>query len=230
MPLNTGLLVGREVELDRLSAAIGLDAAAGGLVVVSGDAGIGKSRMLAALTAAATERGWLTATGHCVGQAGSALAHLPFIELLSTLEANEPEVVETVLTSHPALGHLLPGRLPDAPAEAVSHGPVAEAVHALFTALGEARATLLVIEDVHWADHSSRNLLTLLLTRGFPSAVGLVVTYRSRRSATTPCGGSSRAWPTRPSTSPWLARSSVDPRATRSSPRSSWRARRPDRP
>lgn len=179
MPLNTGLLVGREVELDRLSAAIGLDAAAGGLVVVSGDAGIGKSRMLAAVTTAATERGWLTATGHCVGQAGSALAHLPFIELLSTLETNAPEVVETVLTSHPALGHLLPGRLPDAPAAAISHGPVAEAVHALFTALGEARPTLLVIEDVHWADHSSRNLLTLLLTRGFPSAVGLVVTYRS---------------------------------------------------
>lgn len=179
MPLNSGLLVGREVELDRLRTAIGLDTADGGLAVVSGDAGIGKSRLLAALTATASDRGWLTATGHCVGLAGSALAHLPFIELVTTLEASAPGVVEQVLASHPALGHLLPGRLPAAAPELVQHGPVAEAVHALLTALGEARPTLVVIEDVHWADHSSRNLLTLLLTRGFPSAVGLVVSYRS---------------------------------------------------
>ena len=32
---------------------------------------------------------------------------------------------------------------------------------------------------MHWADHSSRDLLTLLLTRGFATAVGLVVSYRS---------------------------------------------------
>ncbi len=179
MPLNSGLLVGRDVELDRLRAAVGLDTADGGLAVVSGDAGIGKSRLLAALTAAAAEQGWLTATGHCVGEAGSALAHLPFIELVTTLEANAPEIVDQVLTSHPALAHLLPGRTPGVAPDAVQHGPVAEAVHALLTALGAARPTLVVVEDVHWADHSSRNLLTLLLTRGFPSAVGLVVSYRS---------------------------------------------------
>ena len=57
---------------------------------------------------------------------------------------------------------------------------LAEAVHALLSALGDVLAVApVVIEDVHWADHSSRDLITLLLTRGFSHAVGLVVTYRS---------------------------------------------------
>jgi DNA-binding CsgD family transcriptional regulator len=180
VPYITGPLVGRDAELSRLSAAIGLDEGTGGLVVMSGDAGIGKSRLLSHLTASTQGRGWLTAVGHCVGQAGSALAHLPFIELLATLDAAAPDVVARVLTSHPSLGHLLPGHTPaTASSETVLHGQVAEAVHALFTELGQVQPTLIVVEDVHWADHSSRDLLTLLLTRGFPSAVGLLVTYRS---------------------------------------------------
>lgn len=183
MPYVTGPLVGRDAELDRLFSAIGLDARVGGLAIVSGDAGIGKSRIVAELTSAAREHDWLTATGHCVGQAGSALAHLPFIDLISTLDASAHDVVEQVVSSHPSLRHLLPGRAGTAqtPAtpDAVHHGQVAEAVHALFTALGERQPTLVVVEDVHWADHSSRDLLSLLLTRGFSSPVALVVTYRS---------------------------------------------------
>ena len=180
MPLSTGPLVGRDADLARLRTAIGLDAGSGGLVVVSGDAGIGKSRLVAQAVASAASRGWLTATGHGVGQAGSAIAYLPFFELLGTLDAAAPEIVDEVLSTHPSLGHLVPGRRDRvAPSDTASPGQVADAVHALLTALGASRPTLVVIEDVHWADHSSRDLLTLLLTRGFPSPVGLVVTYRS---------------------------------------------------
>lgn len=182
MPVSAGHLVGRDVEAARLRTAIGLDDGSGGLVVLGGDAGIGKSCLLADVTAAARDQGWTIAVGHCVGQAGSALAHLPFIELLATVDAAAPEIVERVLATHPSLGHLLPGRAgsPDAAEpERLPHGQVAEAVHALFSALGEAQPTLVVVEDVHWADHSSRDLLTLLLTRGFPEGVGLAVSYRS---------------------------------------------------
>lgn len=182
MPFSTGHLVGRELELSRLRTGVGFDEGTGGLVVLSGDAGIGKSRLLADFAAAASEEGWLVVTGHCVGQAGSTLAHLPFIELLASLEAAAPDVVRQVLESHPHLGHLLPGRpgthVASEPTQ-VAHGQVAQAVHALLSVLGEARRALVIVEDVHWADHSSRDLLTLLLTRGFPSGVGLVVSYRS---------------------------------------------------
>src|SRR5690606_38528558 len=55
----------------------------------------------------------------------------------------------------------------------------AAGVHALLSAAAAERPVLVIIEDVHWADHSSRDLLTLLLTRGFTAPVSLVVTYRS---------------------------------------------------
>ncbi|MER7072855.1 AAA family ATPase [Terrabacter sp. NPDC000476] len=197
MPLRTGPLVGRETDLGRLADVIGLHptegSRPGGVVVLSGDAGIGKSRLAGQLLADAAAAGWFTAVGHCVGQAGSALAYLPFVELVGTVDTSHPEVVERVLDTHPSLAHLLPGRpaqpptdLRDAPrrggepvGRSTDPGQVAEAVHALLAAVGAVRPTLVVVEDVHWADRSSRDLITLLLTRGFPTAVGLVVTYRS---------------------------------------------------
>ena len=195
MPLRR--LVGRDADLARLVAAVDLPGRGGGVAVLSGDAGIGKSRILTQLLQDAGAAGWRVAVGHCVGQAGSALPYLPFIELLATLQAEAPDLVADVLATHPGLSGLLPGHsrsrvaaavttaevLPDDSAlgvdRAASQGVVAESIHALLTALGADRATLVVIEDVHWADRSSRDLLTLLLTRGFPTPVGLVVSYRS---------------------------------------------------
>lgn len=190
MPLSTGPIIGRDADLSRLADAIGLrptvGAQPGGVVVLSGDAGIGKSRIVGQLVSDATDAGWFTAVGHCVGLAGSSLAYLPFVELVGTIDAGHPEVVERVLDTHPSLGHLLPSRPGGVEGEraertgnATDPGQVAEAVHALLCALGDAQPSLVVIEDVHWADHSSRDLITLLLTRGFTKAVGLVVTYRS---------------------------------------------------
>ena len=190
MPFTTGALVGRGSELVRLAGAVGLvdslDGTRGGVAIVSGDAGIGKSRLLLQLTTDADRGGWLTATGHCVGQAGSALAYLPFVELIGLLDRMTPDVVTQVLGSHPSLARLLPrrdgvtgtGGGADSAKEA-SPGLVAESVHALLTAFGAVRPTLVVIEDVHWADHSSRDLLTLLLTRSFTTPVALVASYRS---------------------------------------------------
>ena len=187
MPISTGALIGRDADLSRLADVIGLrtptGADAGGVVVLSGDAGIGKSRLVGQLLADADVAGWFTAIGHCVGQAGSSLAYLPFVELVGAIDAAHPQVVERVLDTHPSLGHLLPGRPevhdPRTSGLSTDPGQVAEAVHSLLTAFGAAAPTLVVVEDVHWADHSSRDLLTLLLTRGFTTTVGLVVTYRS---------------------------------------------------
>ncbi|WP_030202460.1 helix-turn-helix transcriptional regulator [Terrabacter tumescens] len=187
MPLRTGPIIGRDTDLSRLADAIGLRPTGGvqpgGVVVLSGDAGIGKSRIVGQLVTDATDVGWFTAIGHCVGQAGSSLAYLPFVELVGTIDAGHPDVVERVLDTHPSLGHLLPARAdahdPERAGRATDPGQVAEAVHALLSALGDEQPSLVVVEDVHWADHSSRDLITLLLTRGFTRAVGLVVTYRS---------------------------------------------------
>ncbi|MFC7490740.1 MULTISPECIES: helix-turn-helix transcriptional regulator [unclassified Knoellia] len=171
-------LVGRDADLARVAEILHLDDPGGVGVVVSGDAGIGKSSLLARVSADAESAGWSVAWGHCVGQSGSGVAYLPFTELLLRIELLAPEAVEQVVSTRPALAVLLPGRR-EAASPTHSAGQVAEAVHALLTAAGRIAPLLVIIEDAHWADPSSRDLMTLLLTRGFASPVALVVTYRS---------------------------------------------------
>ena len=116
--------------------------------------------------------------------------------MIAQARATRPDIVDPALAAHPSLTRLTAYRAGPAEATgAAEQGLVAESVHALLAELGAATPTLVVVEDVHWADHSSRDLLTLLLTRGFPSEVSLLVTYRSddlhrRHPSTTPspCG------------------------------------------
>lgn len=173
-------MVGRTTELDRVVAALGLPEGSGGVVVLSGDAGIGKTRLLHDVAARAEQAGQLLAVGHCVAEAGADLPYLPFAELITSLHARAPEQIGEVADTHPVLAQLLAGT-PARGEVRASTGPglMAEAVHAALTRVADSRGLLVVIEDAHWADHSSRDLLTLLLTRGFAAPVGLVVTYRS---------------------------------------------------
>ena len=173
-------LVGRKHELKRAAGALGINEGTGGVLVLSGDAGIGKTRMLRELASKAREAGWIVAIGHCVAEAGYDLPYLPFAELMTSLHDQLPDVIDAITDDHPALAHLLAG----APGQERTHmsaGPalVAEAVHAAFTRVAERHGLLVVIEDAHWADHSSRDLMTLLMTRGFAGPVGLVISYRS---------------------------------------------------
>ena len=112
VPVNpAGLrpIVGRDQDLDRLTAAAGIapaggSEALGGLVVLSGDAGMGKTRLLAELAARAGDDGWRVVVGHCLGEAGSTLPYLPFVELLGRLFSDEPEVADDLIAAHPSLG------------------------------------------------------------------------------------------------------------------------------
>ncbi len=171
-------LLGRDAELGRLRAALPARGRPGGVAVVEGDAGIGKTRLVAELAHEARAVGSLVVTGHCVGAGGSSIAYLPFTELLAAVDAAVPEVVTQVIAAHPALAALLPSRGP-VPAGTGGAGPVAEAVYACLSAAGHDTPLLGVVEDVHWADHSSRDLLTLLFTRGFDAPVTLITTLRS---------------------------------------------------
>lgn len=181
MPLapRSHALVGRDAELARLRAAAGLttdpDTGLAG-VLVSGDAGIGKSRLVAEIGHQATTADHRVVVGHCVGVGGSTLAWLPLVEVVAGLDELVPDIVRSTLATHPALHALRPG---EGAVTGEEPGRVAHAVHALLTEAARERPLLVVVEDVHWADHSSRDLLTLLLTRGFSTPVTLVVTYRS---------------------------------------------------
>ncbi|HEV7173764.1 ATP-binding protein [Pedococcus sp.] len=190
-----GLFVGRGAEAARLADLLGLDASTpgdatpgdatsgdsgSGLVLLAGDAGIGKTRLLADAASRARAAGWTVLVGHCLGEAGRALPYLPFSEMLGRLETQDPTAVERILTVHPHLARLFPSRRRDLDiAGTIERAELVEASHAAFEDLARQGPVLLVVEDVHWADDSSRDLLTLLFTRGFAGRVSVVASYRS---------------------------------------------------
>ena len=182
-------LVGRDAELGELVARLGIGMSgpaadsADSVVLLGGDAGLGKTRLLTELRDRAFEHGWQVAAGHSLDLADSALPYLPFTEILGRLAADAPDVVAATLELHPALGRLQAGRRmrSDAAADdsSLTRGELFEAVHALLEAAAETGPLLVVIEDAHWADQSTRDILSFLFTRPFSRRVALVVSYRS---------------------------------------------------
>ncbi|WP_284284483.1 helix-turn-helix transcriptional regulator [Arsenicicoccus piscis] len=168
--------VGRAAELEALRRAVGAPDVSG-LAVLAGDAGIGKTRLLDELVSQLTDDGVLVLMGHCVGQAGSGLAYLPLLELVAEAERVCPDVVAEIVDRQPSLELLRPGR--GGRHDAVPPAVIADSLHALLEALAQRRPVLAIVEDLHWADQATRDLVTVLLTRGFAGPLALVVTYRS---------------------------------------------------
>src|SRR4051794_22997243 len=107
-------IVGRADELARLMAHV--QRAVEGRsssVLLAGDAGVGKSRLLDELVARATERGVRVLVGHCVDLGDVGLPYLPFVDLLRPV-AGEPELAP-ISTANPVLAGLLAGRVTGVP-------------------------------------------------------------------------------------------------------------------
>ncbi|HET6626689.1 MAG TPA: AAA family ATPase [Nocardioidaceae bacterium] len=182
---TTHPLQGRAQELADLTALIGLGGAARSCaVLLAGDAGVGKTRLLAELLDRTAGDGWRSMVGHCLDFGDSALPYLPFTELLGRLGNDAPELAEGLIREHPALTHLLPGRrllsgVGTVDVENVERAELFESVHAAFEQLAASAPLLVILEDLHWADQSSRDLLSFLFARSFHSPVSIVASYRS---------------------------------------------------
>ena len=179
--LGVGIeLVGRRAELATLTAA--LERAAAGRpagVLLAGDAGVGKSRLLTELVERAAGLGYPVLIGRCLDTAESALPYLPFTEIVGRLADTHPELVER----HTALRHLLPGHHPrDEQAvedRRLGQVRVFDAVLSVLDELAASAPALVVLEDLHWADRSSRDLLVFLLSRLSDQRLLLVASYRT---------------------------------------------------
>src|SRR3954453_21391212 len=117
-------LIGRDAELAEIASLLGVRSSAQDRsdepvhVVLSGDAGVGKTRLLVELRDLAVAEGWRVIAGHCLDFGDSALPYLPFSEVLGRLQNELPEVVENVAKAHPTLARLQPGRRVMVPSEA----------------------------------------------------------------------------------------------------------------
>ncbi|MGW5351452.1 helix-turn-helix transcriptional regulator [Streptomyces sp. NPDC004031] len=158
--------IGREDELSRLTGVL-KRASAGDprAVLLSGDAGVGKTRMLTEAATHATAAGMTVLTGHCVDLGDVGLPYLPFTEILGAAAADDR--FAPVFAAHPAVDRLTgaahgTGGAPD-PGNLLQ---LFEGVTGLLADLADLAPLLLVLEDLHWADQSSRDLLRFLLSRG----------------------------------------------------------------
>ncbi|WP_162260269.1 helix-turn-helix transcriptional regulator [Nocardioides sp. Root190] len=194
MPAHSSLtMVGRDTELAEATSVLAdaISAAGSGTahrsVLLSGDAGVGKTRLLRALRDHALAEGWQVLAGHCLDFGDSALPYLPFSEVLGRLGNEHPELVEAVAAVHPALTRLQPGRRTrlvgddgsGEPGHATDRGDTFVAVHALLETAATEAPVLLIVEDLHWADQSTREMLGFLFTRAFARPVAIVGSYRS---------------------------------------------------
>ena len=178
-------LVGREAELRRLLALLD-DAAAGRPVValVSGDAGVGKTRLVTELSEAARDRGFAVLTGRCA-ELADTVPYLPLADALrdaATGEAASSPVLDA-LAARPVLSRLLPDVGPGRPVGGDMPGLAQQqlfgAVLGMLAELAEASPVLLVLEDLHWADRSTRDLVTFLSRALHRERLAIVVTYRT---------------------------------------------------
>jgi DNA-binding CsgD family transcriptional regulator/tetratricopeptide (TPR) repeat protein len=180
-------LVGRVEELDRLLAL--LDRAERGrpaVGLIAGDAGVGKTRLLDELSARAEGRGVRVLVGGCMEVGDVGLPYVPFVDAFRDLGARpgEAELAAPLTAAVPSLGRLLPelatdhGEVPP-PGDGFERVQLFDGVLSLLGRLSELVPLLLVIEDLHWADRSTRDLLAFLMRTLRGGRVALVASYRS---------------------------------------------------
>jgi DNA-binding CsgD family transcriptional regulator len=168
--------VGRERELAGLGAA--LERAADrrpAVVLVAGESGVGKTRLVAELAARARGQGARVLTGDCVDLGDGELAYAPIVSALRALSPDE------LGGGAAGLAPLLPQLdAPEARQEsALSQGRVFELLLGLLGRLAAAQPLVLVFEDVHWADRSSRDFLSFFVRNARHQRVLLIATYRT---------------------------------------------------
>jgi DNA-binding CsgD family transcriptional regulator/tetratricopeptide (TPR) repeat protein len=185
--VSSPVLVGRAAEAAQLWAAFErAQAGSPATVVVAGEAGVGKTRLVTELIAPVRAQGALALTGGCLNVGEGVVAYAPLVEALRSLGAAvDPAELERVLGGARAeLARLVPELgAPDevyaAPeAGALVPGRLFELLLGVLHRLAERGPLLLVVEDVHWADQSTRDLLGFLV-RNLRAGVALVLTYRS---------------------------------------------------
>ncbi len=170
MPAAVGPFVGRDRELHELLAAPGI-------TLLGGDAGVGKTRLLRELAAATSDR---VLIGHCLDLGESSAPYLPWSELWGRLAQVEPDLVDDLVARRPLLRSLLPERdTPNAGSVETGTAALYDAVHATLESLAAQTPITVVVEDLHWADRSTRDLLTVLFTRQFNGPVRFIASYRA---------------------------------------------------
>ncbi|MFE7561018.1 AAA family ATPase [Kitasatospora sp. NPDC057500] len=177
------VFVGRDPELTDLTDA--LDRAGRGepqTVLIGGEAGVGKTRLLEEFLRLADSRGVLTTDGGCLEVGAEGLPYAPLATALRRLHrclGTELESAAAGMEGH--LARLLPdfGEADGEPNDEYGRARLFEHTARLFERLGTDRTFVLAVEDLHWSDRSTRELFAYLVRTLHRARVLLVATYRT---------------------------------------------------
>ena len=176
------VFVGRSYEMGELTKALGrADEGVPQAFVVGGDAGIGKSRLLEEFFRLARRQGVLTAVGNCINTSAESLPYAPIVMILRSLHQMIGPAMEQAAGDCSNLALLLPELQGAALPRARERGcpRLLEELALLLGRLAADRTLVIGLEDLHWADASTRDVLLYLTRSVSVGRVMLVATYRA---------------------------------------------------
>ena len=149
-------------------------------MLISGDAGIGKSRLITEAAAHARAQGFIVALGGCLQLGEVSVAYAPLVEALRDLRTQLGEDELDALAG-PGLAEIgaLFGEGNGGTRPAAGSSSLFEHLLAFLTRLGQRQPVMLVFEDMHWADASTRDLVAFLGRNLRSVAVALLLSYRA---------------------------------------------------
>jgi predicted ATPase len=188
-PIICPLIVGRARQLDALGECLGQARhGVGQTVVVSGEAGIGKSRLVSELRAEAERQAFIVLQGSCF-ESDRALPYAPFIDLLRAFGATHPAsaIAQAIGDRAGELSKIVPDVVAALPAAAPTPplDPPSERrrlFHALsqcFADMSAQQPLLIVLEDLRWADDTSLDCIIFLARAISNRPIMLMCTLRS---------------------------------------------------
>ena len=178
---SSGAFVGRVAELERLDSALaGLHERGAATVLVGGDAGMGKSRLVEEFCVRARSRGALVAVGACTPAEGGGLPYGPIVGVLRDVARQLPpaDVANMLGFAQRSLG--LANEADDVPHEnGLVKTKLFEALLQSVGALTQRSPVVLVFEDLQWADSASIEVIDFLTRNLGAHPALLVASYRS---------------------------------------------------
>ncbi|WP_280675845.1 helix-turn-helix transcriptional regulator [Kitasatospora sp. MAA19] len=177
------VFVGRGSEITELTDAL-RRAGSGSpqAVLIGGEAGVGKTRLLEEFLKRAGDGGAVTTLGGCLEIGAEGLPYAPLAGALRRLHRSLGAELEAAAAgSEGHLARLLPefGEADGEPNDEYGRARLFEHTARLFERLGAERTLVFAVEDLHWSDRSTRELLAFLVRTLHRSRVLLVATYRS---------------------------------------------------
>jgi DNA-binding CsgD family transcriptional regulator len=187
-------LVGRAADRELLRRLLDRAAGgAGGMIVLAGDAGTGKTRLAATVAEDAAQRGFTVASGRAYPMESGVPYALFADALLPVLREHTPQSLAVLARGGTAeLAHVFPALLPAAGPGGAAEDPgeiktrVLWTMSQLVTGLAARTPLLLVLDDVHSADPASLELLHFLARQTAAAPVAIVCTYNETLRRTAP--------------------------------------------